>query len=159
MSATAMAGALITAEINSQIATARAYPRSIQTSVQSILTLATLDRETATECIYALAREIPYGKVTTYGQLGAMVGLTDMRTVGDAMNACPEDVPWQRVINSQGKISTDRLTLPHSLQQSILESEGVVFSGTGKCDLSVYQWHPEGFEPEADSQTKLFESD
>jgi methylated-DNA-protein-cysteine methyltransferase-like protein len=71
------------------------------------------------------------------------------------MHSADDGVPWQRVINSQGKISTDRLTLPHSLQQSILESEGVVFN-KGKCDLGMYQWHPEGYEPKPDGQTKLF---
>ncbi|RLB62541.1 MAG: methyltransferase, partial [Deltaproteobacteria bacterium] len=56
--------------------------------------------------IYALVFKIPPGHVTTYGQIARAVGCT-ARTVGFAMAALPSgsDVPWQRVINAQGKIS------------------------------------------------------
>jgi alkylated DNA nucleotide flippase Atl1 len=37
------------------------------------------------------------------------------------------------------------MTMPENLQQSILESERVAFNDTGKCDLHIYQWSPEGF--------------
>jgi hypothetical protein len=40
------------------------------------------------------------------------------------------------------------MTMPVNLQQSMLESEGVVFSEKGKCDLKVYLWFPEGYEEE-----------
>ena len=93
------------------------------------------------EKIYALAREIPSGKVTTYGQLGAMVGLTDMRHVGDAMNACPSDVPWQRVINSRGTISIGGAT--GNKQRTLLEAEGVVFDENGRVDFAVVGWVPD----------------
>lgn len=93
------------------------------------------------EKIYALAREVPFGKVTTYGQLGAMVGLNDMRTVGDAMNACPEDVPWQRVINSRGAISLGGAT--GSKQRALLEEEGVAFDENGRVDFAVVGWIPD----------------
>jgi len=108
------------------------------------------------ERVYKIVRQIPPGKVMTYGQIALILGEGyTARTVGYCMHSADDGVPWQRVINSQGKISTDRLTLPHSLQQSILESEGVVFN-KGKCDLGMYQWHPEGHEPEPDGQTRLF---
>jgi len=93
------------------------------------------------ERIYALARAIPYGQVTTYGQLGAMVGLSDMRTVGDAMNACPSDVPWQRVINSRGTISMGGAT--GSRQRALLEEEGVVFDENGRVDFAEVGWVPD----------------
>jgi methylated-DNA-protein-cysteine methyltransferase-like protein len=93
------------------------------------------------EKIYDLARAIPSGKVTTYGQLGAMVGLTDMRTVGDAMNACPADVPWQRVINSRGTISIGGAT--GSKQRTLLEQEGVTFDENGRVDFSEVGWVPD----------------
>jgi len=113
--------------------------------------------KTYRERVYEIVRQIPAGKVMTYGQIALILGEGyTARTVGYCMHGADEGVPWQRVINSQGKISTDRLTLPHSLQQSILESEGVTFNEKGKCDLGVYQWHPEGMEPEADEQTTLF---
>ena len=59
------------------------------------------------ERIYAVARQIPPGQVATYGQIAAIVGGCTARMVGYAMAALPfgTDVPWQRVINRQGKIS------------------------------------------------------
>ncbi len=93
------------------------------------------------EKIYTLARAIPFGKVTTYGQLGAMVGLSDMRYVGDAMNACPDDVPWQRVINSRGTISLGGAT--GSKQRALLEQESVVFDENGRVDFAEVGWIPD----------------
>lgn len=93
------------------------------------------------ERIYTLARAIPYGKVTTYGQLGAMVGLTDMRYVGDAMNACPDDVPWQRVINARGAISLGGAT--GAKQRALLEQEGVAFDEDGRVDFAEVGWVPD----------------
>jgi methylated-DNA-protein-cysteine methyltransferase-like protein len=87
------------------------------------------------EQIWDLARQIPLGKVATYGQLGQMLetpaNITPEdykvfcpRWVGDAMAACPQDVPWQRVINSQGKISQK---FDAERQKQLLENEGLVF--------------------------------
>ena len=93
------------------------------------------------ERIYALARQIPYGKVTTYGQLGAMCGISDSRTVGDAMNASPGDVPWQRVINSRGMISIQGAT--GARQRALLEQEGVVFDENGRVNFAEVGWAPD----------------
>ena len=109
------------------------------------------------ESVYAIVRQIPAGKVMTYGQLAIVLGEGyTARTVGYVMHGSDEGVPWQRVINSQGKCSTGRLTIPLNLQQELLEAEGVVFNASGKCDLREFQWFPEGFEPEDDDQTSLF---
>jgi len=118
------------------------------------------------EQVWNLVRQIPRGKVASYGQIALMIpppmGVDfdsykafSPRWVGGAMAACPDDVPWQRVINSQGKCSTGRMTIPVNLQQSILESEGVKFSESDKCDLEEYRWFPEGFEPEDNIQPSL----
>ena len=93
------------------------------------------------EKIYALARQIPYGKVTTYGQLGAMCGIRDSRTVGEAMDASPADVPWQRVINARGMISIQGAT--GARQRALLEQEGVVFDENGRVDFSQVGWQPD----------------
>ncbi len=93
------------------------------------------------ERVYALARHVPYGKVTTYGQLGAMCGSSDSRTVGDAMNASPGDVPWQRVINSRGAISIQGAT--GGRQRALLEEEGVVFDENGRVDFATVGWVPD----------------
>ncbi len=102
------------------------------------------------EKVYELVRQIPPGRVMSYGQIAIFLGEGyTPRTVGFVMHAADsEGVPWQRVINSQGKCSTGRLTIPLNLQQEMLEQEGVVFSPKGKCDLSKFAWWPEEFGPE-----------
>jgi methylated-DNA-protein-cysteine methyltransferase-like protein len=108
--------------------------------------------------VYELVKQIPRGRVMTYGQIAIVLGEGyTPRTVGYVMHAAEtENVPWQRVLNSQGKCSTGRLTIPINLQQNMLEQEGVVFNASGKCDLRVFQWFPEGFAPDDDMQTTLF---
>lgn len=110
------------------------------------------------ERVFEIVRRIPRARVMTYGQIAGILGEGyTPRTVGYVMHAAEkDDVPWQRVINSQGKCSTGRLTIPVNLQQSMLEQEGVEFDAKGKCDLNKYEWWPEGFEKAAD-QTNLFE--
>ena len=92
--------------------------------------------------VYALVRQVPAGRVVTYGQIAVYLGrLQGARTVGWAMRAAPEGVPWQRVINSQGRISTtgrDPGDVAH--QRALLEAEGIVFSPEGRVDLRIYQW-------------------
>jgi methylated-DNA-protein-cysteine methyltransferase-like protein len=117
-----------------------------------------VDDKTFREGVYTLVRQIPAGRVMTYGQIALILGDGyTARTVGYVMHgADTENVPWQRVINSQGKCSTGRLTIPVNLQQELLEVEGVVFNEKGKCDLLKFQWFPEGFEPRDDDQISLF---
>ena len=113
--------------------------------------------KTYREAVYAIVRQIPVGMVMTYGQLAIVLGEGyTARTVGYVMHGADEGVPWQRVINSQGKCSTGRLTIPLNLQQELLEAEGVVFSEKGKCDLRKFQWFPEGFEQDDERQSLLF---
>jgi methylated-DNA-protein-cysteine methyltransferase-like protein len=93
----------------------------------------------------------------TYGQIAHLLGEGyTARTVGYVMHGSSDDVPWQRVINSQGKCSTGRLTMPLNLQQELLEAEGVEFSSSGKCDLAKCQWWPKGTGADHDDQITLF---
>lgn len=107
------------------------------------------------EKVYELVRQIPAGRVMTYGQIAGELGEGyTPRTVGYAMHSADsENVPWQRVINSQGKCSTGRMTIPMNLQQEMLEQEGIIFDAKGRCDLSKYLFPS---EPDDDSQTSLF---
>mgnify|MGYP003390806663 CR=1 FL=1 len=95
--------------------------------------------------VYSLVRKIPKGKVSTYGQIGQILGLNP-RVVGWALNRLAKvkakrEIPWQRVINSKGKISTNKLQeIPLDLQQRLLEKEGVVFNKENKTDLKKYLW-------------------
>jgi methylated-DNA-protein-cysteine methyltransferase related protein len=90
--------------------------------------------------IYDVVRHIPHGRVATYGQVALVVGPpATAQQVGEAMAALRDDhpeppVPWQRVINAQGKVSTGR----H--QQQLLEREGIVFNAKGSTDLRRFGW-------------------
>lgn len=78
----------------------------------------------------------------TYGQVSAKLGhLLSPAAVGWALHVCPPDVPWHRVVNAQGRCSTERLPdFPPDLQRRLLEAEGVVFDRHGKLDLAYYGW-------------------
>jgi len=91
------------------------------------------------QSIYILVRQIPAGKVSSYGRIAKIIGTT-ARTVGFAMAALPpgSDVPWQRVINSQGKVSRRTDGEGNILQQDLLEQEGVKFNNQGKLDSNNY---------------------
>ena len=94
----------------------------------------------------------------TYGQIAIILGEGyTARTVGYVMSgADAENVPWQRVINSQGRCSTGRITIPINLQQELLESEGVSFSDSGKCDLKKFRWFADGEDRDHDEKPRLF---
>jgi len=99
------------------------------------------------EKIYRLVLRIPRGRVMTYGQIARLLEERySPRLVGWAMHATPKDkrnIPWHRVINSQGGVSTGRVILAEpDRQRLMLEAEGVVFDVRGRCDLGVYQWSP-----------------
>jgi methylated-DNA-protein-cysteine methyltransferase-like protein len=96
------------------------------------------------ERLLALVRRIPPGRVMTYGQISqVMDSRLSPRAVGWMLHRCPEDVPWQRVVNASGGCSTERLPdLPAGLQRSLLEAEGVAFRDNGTLDLDVYRWWP-----------------
>ena len=98
------------------------------------------------QLIYATVRQIPKGRVATYGQVAELAGLPrHARLVGYAMYALPErtTVPWHRVINAQGKISLrDDNGAAASRQQQRLQREGVRFNTNGVIDLKIYRWQP-----------------
>ena len=98
--------------------------------------------------IYAVVRLVPAGHVTTYGDVGRVMGFVGLaRQVGWALSALTEDnqgIPWQRVINRHGSISYRGSLDRAQQQQHILEDEGITFNPEGCCDLSVYRWHYEG---------------
>jgi methylated-DNA-protein-cysteine methyltransferase related protein len=92
--------------------------------------------------VWAIVRRIPFGKVATYGQIAEMIGhrLSPVG-IGWAIRAAgDEGFPWQRVVNSQGGISTDG---EHpGLQRAMLEAEGVVFDENGRINLTTTGWKP-----------------
>lgn len=89
------------------------------------------------EQVYALVRRVPAGRVVSYGQVARHVPGCTARMVGYAMSALPDgsDVPWQRVINGQGRVSPRAVPGREKLQQALLEDEGVFFDDSGKTDF------------------------
>ncbi len=98
--------------------------------------------------IYDLVCQVPPGRVTTYGTVGALVGCP-ARVVGYAMHHLrhtTREVPWQRVINARGGIST------HGFEQRrLLEAEGIIFDEHGRVDLRRWGWP--GDAPSAGDRT------
>ena len=95
--------------------------------------------------IHEIIRLIPAGKVATYGQIAEIVGGCTARMVGYATSTIPfdSDIPWQRVINFQGKISPRSGGSGELLQQELLETEGVLFDQNGRTNLEYYRWKGE----------------
>ncbi|MGL5833833.1 MAG: MGMT family protein [Waterburya sp.] len=100
--------------------------------------------------IYTTVRQIPRGKVATYGQIADLAGLYGKaRLVGYALFRVQieDDIPWHRVINAQGEISYSLQRQGGDyLQKALLEAEGVEFKSNGKIDLSKYRWQPNFFD-------------
>ena len=91
---------------------------------------------------YELVRLIPSGRVATYGQIASYIDRCTPRMVGYAMAATPQgrDIPWHRVINSQGRISIRANGERDMLQRVLLGEEGVFFNKIGKVDLNAVGW-------------------
>ena len=92
--------------------------------------------------VYAIVRQIPPGKVSTYGRIAAITPVPrGARGVGWALAGLgPEqsrEVPWWRVINAAGRISNE---FHAAIQRELLEAEGVEFDERGYVDLERFLW-------------------
>jgi methylated-DNA-protein-cysteine methyltransferase-like protein len=88
---------------------------------------------------------IPEGKVASYGQIATLIGRPGAaRQVGMVLRGLGRDtlVPWQRVINAKGGLSTYKVG-SGELQRALLEQEGISFDAEGFCDLAQYRWRSE----------------
>lgn len=97
------------------------------------------------ERVYEVARQIPYGKVTSYGAIAKALGAArSARMVGWAMNASHnmEDVPAHRVVNRLGLLSGKYHFDGTNLMQQLLESEGVKVVDNQIVDFQKYFWEP-----------------
>ena len=97
--------------------------------------------------MYELVRRIPRGRVLSYGAVAALLGHPrSARGVGSALSHLPEDhdVPWWRVVNRNGEITSPRIHHIAALQRRLLEEEGVAFTDSGRIDMRVHAWNPEG---------------
>lgn len=98
------------------------------------------------ERVYVIARQIPYGKVTSYGAIAKALGTArSARMVGWAMNASHnmEDVPAHRVVNRNGLLTGKLHFDGTNLMQQLLENEGIVVINNQIIDFEKHFWQPE----------------
>lgn len=95
--------------------------------------------------IYEIVKQIPRGKVSTYGQIAALSGNPRRaRIVGYALhvNPAPGVVPCHRVVNRDGRVAPGFAFGGEDVQASMLRQEGVEVSKDGVVDLEKYLWRP-----------------
>lgn len=107
------------------------------------------------EEVYVLVSRIPWGKVASYGQLARLLGAPrSARIVGWAMHRCPADLPWHRVIRSDGSLPVQPAAPADpgagaALQgitsdwRQRLEEEGIPFLADGRVDMEACRWEPD----------------
>jgi len=96
--------------------------------------------------VYAIARQIPFGKVTSYGAIAKALGTArSARMVGWAMNASHnlDDVPAHRVVNRKGLLTGKLHFDGTNLMQQLLENEGVVVVENQIVDFEKHFWQPD----------------
>ncbi|WP_395053776.1 MGMT family protein [Flavobacterium sp.] len=104
------------------------------------------DNDNFFQKVYNVARQIPYGKVTSYGAIAKHLGATrSARMVGWAMNASHtlEDVPAHRVVNRKGLLTGKMHFDGTNLMQQLLENEGIVVVDSQIMDFEKVFWTPE----------------
>jgi methylated-DNA-protein-cysteine methyltransferase-like protein len=94
--------------------------------------------------IYFIVRQIPAGRVSTYGQIALLVGNPRFSAVvGYALNSCPDgsDVPTHRIVNRFGGLADAFLPLGKETHRMLLEMEGIEFLPDGNVDLERFMWY------------------
>jgi methylated-DNA-protein-cysteine methyltransferase-like protein len=100
------------------------------------------------ERIFEVVRNIPRGRVATYGQVAELAGIAGQpRRTGYALSALPagSGIPWHRVINAQGKISFPPESKHHKLQRRLLKQEGITFDKNARINLERFGWRPTAY--------------
>ncbi len=95
------------------------------------------------ERVIRIVKEIPYGRVTTYGTVAALANLPKgARLIGGILhyNFEKHDLAWYRVINREGYISIRCLDHSKQLQKALLEQEGIQVNGDFMINLRIYGW-------------------
>ncbi len=101
------------------------------------------EKPTYIEEVYEVTRQIPFGKVTTYGRIANCLSLGSARMVGWALNKCGEVepfVPAHRVVNRKGELSGRNFFKTPTLMQELLESEGIEIENDKIKDLKTVLW-------------------
>ncbi|MBQ4626955.1 MAG: methylated-DNA--[Clostridia bacterium] len=98
------------------------------------------------ERIYEVVKQIPKGRVATYGLVALLAGNPRLaRVVGYALHVNPEPrtIPCHRVVNRMGEVSTAFAFGGENMQRILLSEEGIEFTPEGKVDLKIYLWKPD----------------
>lgn len=99
--------------------------------------------------VYRVVRQVPFGRVTTYGQIAGLIGSPRAsRAVGYALHCAPPDVPCHRVVNRLGELSDAFTPSGRETHRLLLEAEGVPFRADGRVLLEECCWsgtEPDGF--------------
>lgn len=91
--------------------------------------------------IYAIVAQIPYGRVTSYGQIARLLGNPRLsRIVGCALHAAPPELPCHRVVKKDGSLSDAFLPFGRESHRLLLEAEGVPFLADGRVDMEKALW-------------------
>lgn len=112
-----------------------------------------------TLAVLKIVKSIPRGRVATYGQIARLAGKPGgARGVGWILNSCAEShsLPWQRVLNSRGKISFGQKTSEFKEQKRLLKKEGVEFLTSNGLDLSAFQWKKDVKAKRSKLQPRMF---
>ncbi len=93
--------------------------------------------------VYNVTKQIPIGKVTTYGHIAEVCGIKSAaRTVGWALNGCGRDIPAHRVVNRYGALTGKVHFGDPNLMEDLLSSEGIEFDKNGCVRLDKHLWVP-----------------
>ncbi len=93
--------------------------------------------------VYNVTKQIPIGKVTTYGHIAEVCGIKSAaRTVGWALNGCGPDIPAHRVVNRFGALTGKVHFGDPNLMEDLLRSEGIEFDKNGCVRLDKHLWVP-----------------
>ncbi len=96
------------------------------------------------QAILTVVRQVPRGRVASYGQVARIAGIPrNSRQVGSVLKTqtADSDVPWFRIVNSQGRISNRDNDHSQTNQRQLLEKENVLFDEQGRVDLKVFGWN------------------
>lgn len=96
------------------------------------------------DLVYAVVRQIPRGRVTTYGAIADFLALGASRMVGWALNQTPPGghVPAHRVVNRKGELSGRHHFPTPTLMQELLEAEGITVADDRVVDFKNLFWSP-----------------
>lgn len=133
--------------MTTRLSSSQCSRRPIATTLPGSTTcFANLSSTSFSRQVYTLVRQVPVGRVITYGAIARLLGdPRKAREVGWAMAATPDEsppIPAHRVINARGELSGGRAFGGYGMQRKLLEAEGVSFTADGRIDLEQYLWLP-----------------